>query len=1056
MKPKISPSSAGGLIILLACRRASAVPCTSSTLVAPTVVNDTAGALLLAQAINCSGGVFDVSWVGSVTVEETIHVSDGTVLSVEGATDGGSPFVKGAGEVSLFSANGGTLQLSGLSLVDGVGEDGGAIYVIDSELTLERCTFSGNNASSSGGAVYSFDSKITLDDCTFTGNTAVDGGALLAFASDLLDTTDTFDVALSSCTFSDNHANRLEDATSTTGRGGAVYASGLMLTSESSQFSGNHGGHGGAIWTYGSELFSENCTFSDNYALESGGVINADELLWTSDSCTFSNNECGGSGGAIRGILLNVNFSGSSVFRANRAGSYGGAISIEAGFDVTVQGDAVFEDNFAAGDGGGMSVIASELKILADGSASFTKNRADNGGGGVSLVASSIFVGGEISFTGNSAGSGGGMHATTSSGLEIEGALFSSNYADTTGGAISFFSVGESSESAIVPSCLFYDNGAGDAGGAVSIAGGFVDTIGCDFDGNFAGRSGGAVLAAGIVEVEGCIFSGNHAPLGPAVSNLLSVEVNNSEFSDNTLWCDDNMAFLGWKNDSAYETACDECQPVVCSYCTISNPDSVQQCELVMEHTASPTLNGTLETLDLERGYWRSSITSRDVRECYETDACVGGTSGYCGAGYDGPFCAVCSEGYTRGLGYTCSECNIYRRNWTIGVALVLFAVAVVVGVFGVRYLNSSAKQPAGGRIQSRFERSTIGQGLKIVIVSWQIVSQFSAVARVTYPDVYETLVGYIDIINLDLAWMLSAECWVDTNFYDTLLATTIAPFVVSGLVLASFTIKSRQCCTEDHDQRSRIKHKHATALYLISFLVYSSASSTVFQTFACDDIDNGKSFLRADHSIQCFTTEHQVYMAYAGLMCFVYPFGIPFCYAATLYQARHGITSDVEAIRDKATVLRALHLPYRRDVYYYAVIECFRRVTLSGIVVFILPNTAGQVMTTFLLSLCFFAAFMVLNPYTDVLDTWLARVGHAIVMMSMFVALAVKVDTEGDDGFSQDVFAGALVLVNCAMVLTVVAEAFGMCSAVVRDVREPVSAITGRRGGVNGFGVEM
>ena len=179
--------------------------------------------------------------------------------------------------------------------------------------------------------------------------------------------------------------------------------------------------------------------------------------------------------------------------------------------------------------------------------------------------------------------------------------------------------------------------------------------------------------------------------------------------------------------------------------------------------------------------------------------------------------------------------------------------------------------------------------------------------------------------------------------------------------------------------------------------------------------------------------------MAYAGLMCLVYPLGIPFCYAAILYHARHGIKSDVESVQDKATVLRALHAPYRRDVYYYEVVECFRRVTFSGIVVFVLPNTAGQVMTTFLLSLFFFAAFTLLDPYTDVLDTWLARVGHAIVMMSMFVALVVKVDTAGDDGFSQDVFAGALVLVNCGLVLTVCAEAFGLCSAVVRELREPL-----------------
>ena len=235
----------------------------------------------------------------------------------------------------------------------------------------------------------------------------------------------------------------------------------------------------------------------------------------------------------------------------------------------------------------------------------------------------------------------------------------------------------------------------------------------------------------------------------------------------------------------------------------------------------------------------------------------------------------------------------------------------------------------------------------------------------------------------------------------------------------------------------------------------------SVHQVFACDGIDTGQSFLRVDHSIQCHTTEHRLYTAYAGLMCLVYPFGIPFAYALVLYKARRGLKAEGEELgaaatpprRTDAAVLRPLWQPYRRSVYYYEVVECFRRVALSGLVVFILPDTAGQVMTAFLLSLAFFALFTVLYPYADARDTWLARIGHAIVMMSMFVALAVKLDVEGDDGFSQDVFAAALVLINVVMVLTVAVEAFGMCSVVVRDIRESVEPSTG---GVEGFGEDV
>lgn len=315
--------------------------------------------------------------------------------------------------------------------------------------------------------------------------------------------------------------------------------------------------------------------------------------------------------------------------------------------------------------------------------------------------------------------------------------------------------------------------------------------------------------------------------------------------------------------------------------------------------------------------------------------------------------------------------------------------------------------------------------------------------ASVTYPDLYATFVGFTDFLDLDVAWMLSVDCWFGTNFYVTLLTMTIGPVVVSVLVLGSWWIRTRSCPTDDTDRLSRINQRHAKFMYLISFLVYSSVSSTVFQTFPCDDIDTGESFLRVDYRIQCFTTEHRRYMVYAGFMCLVFPIGIPVAYLLFLHKARKGFKSEEESLCTNIAVLRPLWQPYRRSVYYYEVVECFRRVTLSGLVIFILPNTAGQVMTGFLLSVAFFALFTVLDPYAHRRDTWLARIGHGIVMMSLFVAVAIKVDVTADDGFSQDVFAGALVAANVVLALIVGVEALWMCSGVVqeiREVREPVS----------------
>lgn len=87
---------------------------------------------------------------------------------------------------------------------------------------------------------------------------------------------------------------------------------------------------------------------------------------------------------------------------------------------------------------------------------------------------------------------------------------------------------------------------------------------------------------------------------------------------------------------SAYDVACDSC-PVEGNNCTLPYYDNVQLCEPVLENTGSISPHGTLETLDLKPGYWRSSNTSRDIRECYEAAACVGGQQGLCASGYEGP-----------------------------------------------------------------------------------------------------------------------------------------------------------------------------------------------------------------------------------------------------------------------------------------------------------------------------------------------------------------------------------------------------------------------------------
>lgn len=449
MKTATSLASAGGLFLLLTHKRSSAVPCNPSALSSPFVVQDTAGALQLAEAINCSSGTFDVDWVGSVTVKETIRVSNGTALFVVGTADGSS-LVDGAGDTVLFEVSGGTLSLSGLSVNNGAGSDGGAIYATDSVLTVEKCTFSDNYAGDDGGAVYLYNSTLEATESTFASNFANDSaGAMFAFSSAL---------TLKRSTFADNYAN----------------------------------GDGGAVHLYNATLEATGSISTSNSAKEKGGAIDAREgSMLTLDGCFFSNNYADHAGAMFLGSSI-LGATGTR-FSSNFANQTGGAIATFSA--ISAIDSCVFSDNHAGGGGGCFSVWQS---VLTAGSCAFSGNSAATGGGGISAAVSEVtidnctFSDNRVEGSGGGGGAGGGVYAQACTKFRIEDSWFLSNFASLTGGAVSLLYVGAdgleiADEPAVIPGCSFAQNSAGDAGGGVFIAAGFVQISGSDFNNNTAG-----------------------------------------------------------------------------------------------------------------------------------------------------------------------------------------------------------------------------------------------------------------------------------------------------------------------------------------------------------------------------------------------------------------------------------------------------------------------------------------------------------------------------------------------------------------------------------------
>lgn len=92
------------------------------------------------------------------------------------------------------------------------------------------------------------------------------------------------------------------------------------------------------------------------------------------------------------------------------------------------------------------------------------------------------------------------------------------------------------------------------------------------------------------------------------------------------------------------------------------------------------------------------------------------------------PVCTIFINGYARGMGHTCSTCTSRRRR----------AGAIIAAVIGLRMRGFASPSTEGNTegisssrgllqsVRSRFRMTRSPQALKIVVVSWPIITQVS------------------------------------------------------------------------------------------------------------------------------------------------------------------------------------------------------------------------------------------------------------------------------------------------------------------------------------------
>ncbi|CAN0135269.1 unnamed protein product, partial [Laminaria digitata] len=299
---------------------------------------------------------------------------------------------------------------------------------------------------------------------------------------------------------------------------------------------------------------------------------------------------------------------------------------------------------------------------------------------------------------------------------------------------------------------------------------------------------------------------------------------------------------------------------------------------------------------------------------------------------------------------------------------------------------------------------------------------QFDAVAGDVYPELYKAFVSKLTAFNLDLNFVLSYSCLVTTDFYHHLLVATIAPVGMLVMLAGSYFVAKKRNNNSESAKRA-VQHKHQSALLYFAFFIYSPVSYKIFQTFSCDELDDGSSYLRADYGVSCLTPRHSWFKVYALVMVGIYPLGIAAVFAFVLAWYRHDL---VKPDRESVVHLKPFHdvwAAYKPSRYFYEVVECSRRVSLIVIAAFVPSNSATQVSMALLFAVVWVFISEALSPFAKHTDMMLYRWGNGIIVGSMYVAFLAKVDVGDDKERALLTFSGVLILANVFMVVTVLLQ---------------------------------
>lgn len=314
----------------------------------------------------------------------------------------------------------------------------------------------------------------------------------------------------------------------------------------------------------------------------------------------------------------------------------------------------------------------------------------------------------------------------------------------------------------------------------------------------------------------------------------------------------------------------------------------------------------------------------------------------------------------------------------------------------------------------------------KIALGYVQVVSTLAVnLPSVPWPGALTGAWEAVAVVNIDVFSAFSVDCFAsDIDFTHTFISTITYPAVFLLLVVLVTWYRSANAPGETEEEQEEryemVTQGWKVGLFFV-FLVYPSVSSTVLKMWHCRSIE-GTWYLYADYRITC-DGDWNTYAAIAGVAFVVYPLGVPLTF---FYLLR----SQQEALHDEShpdfphvsARLSFLYRSYEPQAWYWEVVMLMQKLLLTGLLIFIRPQTSTQLVAGFAISIFFFLLHIKTNAYVEDLEDELQFCAMLSVTLTLFGGLGLKatseIPSEEQTAYEQGLMAFILIAINLGVVL--------------------------------------